>query len=144
MTRWDLLKNLLLSHDSRKAIGKAWPLFFYLVFHIKESNKLITSYPELKASLNESVSTIKKWRDQLETQKVIQVHSGKLSMTLTLLSPFCALTTCEQLDEIQIKMITDPSAKRLLEKVTVGTNMSLLPVILELSSKLENIEKRLS
>lgn len=130
-------------HDSRKAIGKAWPLFFYVVFNLKHSNKFITSYPELKEGLSESVSTIKKWRDRLERQKVIGVINGRLSMTLTLQSPYDSLTTCEQDDVAHIRMKSDPATKRMLDKISSGSNMSLLPVIAEITSKLDSLEKKL-
>ena len=143
MTRWDVLKNLLLTHDARKAIGKAWPLFFFVVYHGNRSNKCVTSYPELHEVLNESPHTIKMWRDQLVERKVIKTIRGRSSMTLQLLSPYDSIVTCEQDDVAQIKMNGDPATRRLLDKVSTFNNMSLLPLVAELSMKLDKLEKKL-
>ncbi len=144
MTRWDILRDVLTSkHDTRDAIGKAWPLFFFLVFNTNMSNKFITSYPELKEKLDESPNTIKHWRDQLVANKVVKVFKGKGSMSFTLLSPYDSLVTCEQDDITRIKLNSDPATKRLLDKVSSYNNMSLLPVIAEITAKLDNLEKKL-
>lgn len=143
MTRWDVLKKLILSTNERKAIGKAWPLFFFLALNSNKSNKFITSYSELKESLNESPSTIKKWREQLINHRVIHAINGRLSMTLSLLPPYDSLVTCEQDDITQVKMRSDPATKRLLDKLSSYNNMSLLPVIAELASKIDNLEKKI-
>ena len=58
MTRWDLLKALTLSKERRDAIGKAWPLFCFLIFHSNSSNKYITNYAELREKLKENVNTM--------------------------------------------------------------------------------------
>lgn len=141
MTRWDFLKDLMLSADKRRAVGKSWPLFFFLVLNGNKSNKFITSYPELKEMLNESPSTIKKWKDQLVKNKVIQAVSGRLCMTLSLLPPYDSLVTCEQDDITQVKLKSDPATKRLLNMLSSYNNMSLLPIIAELSSKIDRLEK---
>lgn len=143
MTRWDVLKDVLLSHDLRKSIGKAWPLFFYLAFNVKDSNKFITSYPELKDKLEESQHTIKKWRDYLYEQKVINVINGRLSMTLSFIPPYDSLVTCMADDLTQIKLKSDPATKKMLDKLSSYDNMSLLPLVAELSSKLDVLEKKL-
>jgi len=142
MTRWDLLRKLTLLPDERKAIGKAWPLFFFLVLNGNASNKFITSYPELKERLKESPSTIKKWKDSLVEHRVIQAFNGRLSMTLVLLPPYDSLVTCEQDDVTQVKMKSDPTTRRLLDKLSSYNNMSLLPLIAELASKIDNLEKK--
>lgn len=144
MTRWDMLRSLLLSHDKRKHIGKAWPLFFFLAFSVKSSNKLVTSYPELKEKLSESQSTIKKWRDHLAEEHVIDVVNGRLSMTLSFISPYDALVTCMADDMTQIKLKSDPKTKQMMEKLSAYNNMSLLPLVAELSSKLDILEKKLA
>lgn len=143
MTRWDLLKQLMLSKEVRNAIGKAWPLFFYIVFRAGTSNKLITSYPEIKKDLNDSQSTIQKWKEYLIEHKVISSISGKLSMTLSLLPPYDSLVTCEQDDTLQLRMSSDPATKRIIEKLTIYGNMSLLPIVAELSAKIDSLEKKL-
>jgi len=143
MTRWDVLKELILSEKERKAIGKAWPLFFFLVLNCNKSNKFITSYPELKEKLNESPSTIKKWREHLVDHQVIRVINGRLSMTLSLLPPYESLVTCERDDITQVKMKSDPATRRLLDKLSSYNNMSLLPLIAELTSKIDSLEKRM-
>lgn len=143
MTRWDLLKELMMSPTERKAIGKAWPLFFYMAFIANKSNKCITSYAELKETLNENTATIKQWRDHLTNQKIIEVIRGRSSMTLILLSPYDSIVTCEQDDITQVKMKSDPATKRVLDQFSSYNSMSLLPIVAELVSKIDNLEKKL-
>ena len=143
MTRWDLLKNLTMSKDDRDAIGKAWPLFCFLIFHSNSSNKYITNYAELREKLKENVNTIKNWRDYLVKNKVVQVYKGSASMSFVFLAPYDSLVTCEQDDVHQIKMVGDPVTKRLLDKMSGYNNMSLLPIIAELTAKMDSIEKKL-
>jgi len=143
MTRWDLLEKLMMSREVRNAIGKAWPLFFFIVFHTGKSNKLITSYAKIKNGLNDSQSTIQKWKEYLIKNKVISSINGKLSMTISLLSPYDSLVTCEQDDTTVLRLSSDPSTKRILEKVAIYGNMSLLPIVAELSAKIEKLEKKL-
>lgn len=143
MTRWDLLKEIMMLPDKRRSIGKAWPLFFFIIYHGTRSNKCVTSYPELHEVLSESPHTIKMWRDQLVERAVIKVIRGRSSMTLQLLSPYDSIVTCEQDDVAQIKMNGDPATRRLLDKVSSFNNMSLLPLVAELSSKLDKLEKKL-
>ena len=143
MTRWDLLNNLMMSPENREAIGKAWPLFFFLVFYSGRSNKYVTNYAELKEKLKGSVNTIKTWREHLVKNKVVQVFKGSASMSFVLLPPYASLVTCEQDDVTQVKMVGDPATKRLLEKLSLYNNMSLLPIVAELSQKITNIEKKI-
>jgi hypothetical protein len=143
MTRWNLLQDITISKEMREAIGKAWPFFFYLVFHINQSNKLITNYAEIRKTLTESQSTIQKWKECLVEHKVINSINGKLSMTLSLLPPYDSLVTCEQDDTAQLRMSSDPATKRIIEKLTVYGNMSLLPIVAELSAKIDILEKKL-
>ena len=144
MTRWDVLKDLLLAHDARKAIGKAWPLFFHLVLQGNKSNQLITNYAELKEQLQESPNTIKKWREHLVDQRVIQVIQGRISITIKLLPPFDSLVTCEQDDVRLIQLKSDPAIKRIFNKMSDYDNMSLLPIVAELASKIDKLEKDMS
>jgi len=144
MTRWDVLKKLVLSSIERRAIGKAWPLFFFLVLNGNKSNKFITSYPELKEKLKESPSTIKKWKEHLIKHRVIKATNGRLSMTISLLPPYDSIVTCELDDITEVKMKSDPATKRLLNKLSSYNNMSLLPVVAELSSKLDTLERGLT
>ena len=143
MTRWDFLKKLMMSKESRNAVGKAWPLFFFIVFHTGKSNKLITSYAKMKNGLNDSQSTIQKWKEYLIKNKVISSINGKLSMTISLLPPYDSLVTCEQDDTTALRLSSDPSTKRILEKIAIYGNMSLLPIVAELSAKIEKLEKKL-
>ena len=143
MTRWNLLHDITMAKEMREAIGKAWPFFLYLVFHIDQSNKLITNYTEIRKTLGDSQSTIMKWKDQLIEREVISSIYGKLSMTLSLLSPYDSLVTCEQDDIAQLRMSSDPATKRIIEKLTVYGNMSLLPIVAELSAKIDSLEKKL-
>lgn len=143
-TRWNILCALLMSQrENREAIGKAWPLFFFLVFNMKKENKFVTTYPELNEKLNESPNTIKHWRDHLVDNKVVQVYKGSASLSFIFLSPYDSLVTCEQDDIAQVKMVGDPATKRLLDKLTGYDNMALLPLIAEISAKLESLEKKL-
>ena len=137
MTRWDLLKDLMLSKERRIAIGKAWPLFLFIVFHANKTNKFITSYENMKQILNESPSTIKKWRDQLVKQKVINVIPGKLSMKIDLLAPYDVLVTWNRMI-----LLNHPKVRKVLDKITENDNMSLLPLIIELSSKVNKLEQK--
>jgi hypothetical protein len=143
MTRWDLLKDLMLSKERRDAIGKAWPLFFFLTFNMKKENKLVTTYPELKEKLNESPNTIKHWRDHLVKSKVVQVYKGSASLSFVFLPPYDSFVTCEQVDVAEIKRVGDPTTKRLLDKVAGYNNMSLLPIVAELTAKIDRLEKKL-
>ncbi len=43
MTRWNLLQELMMSKEIREAVGKAWPLFLFLIFNTNKSNKFITN-----------------------------------------------------------------------------------------------------
>jgi len=144
MTRWSLLQEITMAKEMREAIGKAWPFFLYLVFHIDQSNKLITNYAEIRKTLTESQSTIMKWKEYLIEHKVISSISGKLSMTLSLLPPYDSLVTCEQDDTAQLRMNSDPATKRIIEKLTIYGNMSLLPIVAELSAKIDGLEKKLA
>ena len=132
-----------MSSDQRTAIGKAWPVFFFIVFNSDKSNKLIINYPELHERLNESINTIKKWKEHLVDHNVVDVIQGRTSMTFTLLPPFDSLVTCEQDDIAQIRMKSDPATRRILEKLSVYGNMSLLPIVAELYLKIDNLEKKL-
>lgn len=143
MTRWDLLRDILKSHDIRDAIGKAWPLFLFLLFNTDRSNKFHTNYAELSKTLEESPNTIKYWRECLVERKVVQVFKGKCSMSFVFLPPYDSIITCEQDDLSVIRMKADPATKRVLDQMDSFNNMSLLPVIAEISAKLENLEKKL-
>lgn len=144
MTRWDVLKDLLISYDMRRAIGKAWPLFFHLALNGDRSNKLITNYAELKQQLQESPNTIKKWRESLVNHHVIQVTQGRLSIMFKLLPPYDSLVTCEQDDVRLIQLKSDPATRKLFGKLSGYENMSLLPIVAELASKLDKLEKDMS
>ena len=110
---------------------------------MNKDNKFITTYAELREKLKENPHSIKAWRDHLVKSKVVEVLRGKTTMTFVLLSPYDSLVTCEQNDEAQIKMVGDPATKHLLDKLSAYGNLSLLPVIAEMTAKLENIEKRI-
>lgn len=143
MTRWDLLKDLLMSCDTRRAIGKAWPLFFFLIFHMGRSNGLKVSYFELKSKMGESPNTIKNWRDHLVKNRVVKVAKGKTSMTFSVLSPFDSLVTCVEDDLTKVKAKSDPVTRRILDMLSNDKNNSLFPVIVELASKIDKLEKKL-
>jgi hypothetical protein len=128
----------------RKAIGKAWPLFFHLVLNGDRSNKIITNYAELKQQLQESPNTIKKWREYLVNHRVIQVTQGRLSIMIKLLPPYDSLVTCEQDDVRLIQLKSDPATRKLFSKLSGYENMSLLPIVAELASKLDKLEKDMS
>ena len=144
MTVLDILKKIMFSANEGKAPGKAWRLFFFIFLSGNKDNKVITSYEELEEKLQEKRSTLTKWRDVLSQNKVIKVIPGKGSMTLILLPPYDALLTCEMDDLAEIKLKSDPAARRMLERVTSFNNMSLFPIVLELADKLNKIEAKLN
>ena len=141
MTRWNLLHDITMAKDTREAIGKAWPLFLFLAFNMKKVNKFITNYAELKEKLNTSPNTLKHWRDHLVENNVVQVFRGSVSISFVLLSPYDSLVTCEQDDWAAVRIKTDPKVKRVLDKLSSHDNMSLLPLIVELSAKVNKLEK---
>ena len=141
MTRWNLLHDITMAKETREAIGKAWPLFLFLAFNMNEFNKFITNYAELKEKLDVSPNTLKDWRDHLVANKVVEVFKGNGSMSFVLLSPYDSLVTCEQDDWAAIRIKTDPKVKRVLDKLSSHDNMSLLPLIVELSAKVNKLEK---
>lgn len=142
MTRWNLLQDITMAKDTRQAIGKAWPLFLFLAFNMKKTNKFITNYAELKEKLQISINTLKDWRDHLVQNKVVQVFKGNGSMSFVFLSPYDSLVTCEQDDWAAVRIKTDAKVKRVLDKLSSHDNMSLLPLIVELSAKVNKLEKK--
>ena len=145
MTVLDILKKIMFSVNGEgKAPGKAWRLFFFIFLSGNKNNKVITNYDALEEQLKESRSTIKKWRDVLSQNKVIKVIPGKGSMTLILLPPYDTLLTCEMDDLTEIKLKSDPAAKRVLDRVMDYGNMSLFPIIVELADKMNKIEAKLN
>ena len=134
----------MFSANEGKAPGKAWRLFFFIFLSGNKGNRLITDYDQLEEKLKESRSTIKKWRDVLSQNKVIKVIPGRGTMTLILLPPYDALLTCEMDDLTEIKLKSDPAAKRVLDRVMDYGNMSLFPIIVELADKLNKIEAKLN
>ena len=142
LTRWNLLQELMISKETRNAIGKAWPLFLFLIFNTDKSNKFITNYMELKEKLHESPNTIKNWREYLVKNKVVEVFKGSASISFIFLPPYDSVVTCEQDDWAGIKIKSDPHIKKILDKVSKHDNMSLLPLIVELYTKIEKLEKK--
>ncbi len=114
MTRWNLLHDITVVRKNREAIGKAWPLFLFLILNTGRSNKFVTTYTELKEKMNENTNTLKHWKEQLVKNKVVQVVRGRSSMTVTFLSPYDSLITCEQDDWATVRIKTDPKVKRAL------------------------------
>ena len=141
MTRWNLLHEITVVRENREAVGKAWPLFLFLIFNTGKSNRFVTTYAELKEKMNESPNTLKNWREGLVKNKVVQVIRGRASMTFVFLSPYDSLITCEQDDWAAVRIKTDPKVKRVLDKLSSHDNMSLLPLIVELSAKVHKLEK---
>jgi len=104
--------------------------------------KQCTNYAELKNKLHESPNTIKNWREYLVKNKVVKVFKGSASMSFIFLPPYDSLVTCEQDDWAGIKIKSDPQIKKILDRVSKHDNMSLLPLIVELYTKLEKLEKK--
>ena len=96
-----------------------------------------------KERLNVCPNTLKDWRDYLVANKAVQVFKGNGSMSFVLLSPYDALVTCEQDDWADAKIKSDPKVKRVLDSITESDNMSLLPLIVELSVKIDKLEQRM-
>mgnify|MGYP003395014913 CR=1 FL=1 len=112
MTRWNILSDLFVARpENRAAIGKAWPLFFFLIFNMKKDNKFYTSYQELKEALGAYPNTIKDWRDHLVKNQVTKVERGKAPLIFTLLSPCDSLVTCDQDDLAAVRIKTAPIIK---------------------------------
>lgn len=63
-------------------------------------------------------------------------------MSFVFLSPYDSLVTCEQDDWADAKIKSDPKVKRVLDKITDSDNMSLLPLIVELSAKIDKLEQK--
>jgi hypothetical protein len=143
-TRWDVFKQLMLTPDQRKAIGKAWPLFLFIALNSQKDNKLKTSYEELKKVLGEPESTIKKWRDCLVDNKVIEVIPGKLSMTLKLLPPYDSIATCELDDISEIKKISSPGMKQILDKMTSLDSLSVIIQLGKIAEKMGKLEEMIA
>ena len=50
--------------------------------------------------------------------------------------------TCEQDDWVGARLKSDPKVRKVLDKMTESDNMSLLPLIVELSTKIDKLEQR--
>ena len=64
-------------------------------------------------------------------------------MTFILLPPYDSLVTCEQDDWAGARLKSDPKVRKVLDKITENDNMSLLPLIVELSDKVTKLERAL-
>jgi hypothetical protein len=142
MTRWEALREILNSKEHRRAIGSAWPLYFYLIFETDKSNRLITSYFELKEKLGESTATIKKWKERLIREKVVEGKAGRHNMVIKVLPPYDTPLSCWKTDITEIEIKSDPETKKLLTRLFSSNNTSLLPLIAELAHRIEVLEKQ--
>lgn len=141
-TRWEALKEIMDRQEYRNAIGFAWPLYFYAIFNGHYDKKqLITSYPELHKKMNEPISTIKRWKERLVEQRVALSAQGSHQWTLTLLPPYDTPLTCLKTDHTEIVLKSDDRTKKLMKKMFSSENMGLLPLIAELTHKVERLEQ---
>mgnify|MGYP001595596432 CR=1 FL=1 len=74
---------------------------------------------------------------------MVKVLKGSFLMSFVTLSPYDSLVTCEQDDWAGVRAISDPKVKRVLDKLSSHDNMSLLPLIMELVTKVDKFEKRI-
>jgi len=141
-TRWDALKGILFYREKRKAIGAAWPLYFYLVFQSDVSNRLITSYPKLAEDLGESADTIKKWKERLIKSQVIANRQTSHGMILSVLSPYDTPVTAMKDDLVELRLKTDSKTRNLLKTALGSDSVALLPIIADLARKVELLESK--
>jgi hypothetical protein len=136
------LHDITMAKETKEAIGKAWPLFFLLIFNMKKDNRYTTTYAELEEKLSTSHNTIKDWRNHLVQHQVVKAIKGDSCLSFVLLSPYDSLVTCEQDDWAAVRIKTDVKVKRVLDKLSSHDNMSLLPVLVELAAKVDKLEKK--
>lgn len=139
-TRWDALKSILLSSEKRKAIGSAWPLYFYLIFHLDSKNEFQTSLRDLAKDLEENQNTVKRWKEQLIRARVISNRQTKHGIILSLLPPYDSPATALKDDVVELKLRSDPKTRNML-KMALGSNyMVLLPILADLAQRVERLE----
>ena len=140
-TRWEALKELLEDTACRDAISYAWPLYFYIVFHGDRKNHLITNFPSLQKALGIPIPTLKRWKERLMEAKVAQSVAGNHQWTLRLLPPYDTPLTCIKTDHAELLIKSDDKTKNLIKKMFASDSISLLPLIAELSHKVERLEQ---
>lgn len=139
-TRWDVLKSILLSAEKRNAIGHAWSLYFYLVYHLDSKNELRIGMGELSRALEKPPPTVKQWKEHLIRMKVISSRQAKHSVVLSLLPPYDSPATALKDDVVELKLRSDPKTRNML-KMALGSNyMVLLPIIADLAQRVERLE----
>ncbi len=141
-TRWDALKEIINTTECREAIAHAWPLYFYAIFQGDQTNRLVTSYPELEEKLKVGGSTIKTWKQRLVEKKVATSTQGNHGWTLKLLTPYDTPLICLKTDYTEIVLRSDDSTKKLMKRMFSSDSMSLLPLIAELAHKVELMEHK--
>lgn len=140
-TRWEALKEVLEDVACRDAISFAWPLYFYIVFHGDRQNYLVTNFPSLQKELHVPIPTLKRWKDRLMESKVAQSIAGNHQWTLRLLPPYDTPLTCIKTDQAELLIKSDDKTKSLIRKMFSGDSVGLLPLIAELSHKVERLEQ---
>ena len=139
-TRWDALKAILLSPERRKTIGTCWPLYFHLIYHLDSKNELQVSMNQLSRDLDESASTIKKWKEQLIKKRVVSNRQTKHGIILSLLPPYDSPATALKDDVVELRLRSDSKTRNML-KMALGSNyMVLLPIIADLAQRVERLE----
>lgn len=142
LTRWDALKEIMECYELRNAIGSAWPLYLYTIFHGDHKKmELVTSYPELHQKLREAIPTLKKWKERLVKQKVAVSIQGSHQWTMRLLPPYDLPLTCLKTDHVEMLIKTDNKTQKLMKKMFSSENAGLLPLIAELTHKVERLEQ---
>ena len=143
MTRLDLFKETILRPDSIRGTGKALPLFLFVALNSGKNNMLKTSYEDLELALGVPASTLKKWRDCLEENKVIETVAGKGSMILKLISPYDAIATCEIDDASEVRRIGDPSMKRVMQNLSSIDMVTVIASLGKIADKVGRLEQRM-
>jgi hypothetical protein len=141
MTRLDLIKQMILTPDGIKHLGKGWALFLFTALNSGKNNMLKTSGEQMVKAMGVPKSTIIKWRDCLEENKVIEVVSGKGSMILKLLPPWDSIVTCELDDTAQIRRIGDPSTRRMLDDMSSLDMLSVVSSLGKMADKVQRLEQ---
>lgn len=143
-TRWDALKGILFYREKRRAIGPAWPLYFYLIFQGDPANRLVTSYPRLVEDLGESADTLKKWKEGLIERGVLENKQASHGMILSLVPPFDAPVTALRDDWVELRLRSDAKTRHLLKTALGADSMALLPIVADLAKKVELLESKKS
>lgn len=134
-TRWDALQSILLASEKRKAIGVAWPLYFYLVFRLDYRNQLVTNFGELAEELKEKSGTLKKWKERLVRRQVVSNKKVKHGFALSLLPPYDSPSSALKDDIVELRLRSDVKTRNMLKMVLGADYLVLLPILAALAQR---------